>query len=105
MLAGAEGIEPATAVLETDVIPLHHAPVRKSRKPAKDSTAANSRKAEFTHFLKELGDTECIEPPLQLTLNHVNISLKVDPKLKHSPFILGLFLLHSLPPQGYKHNT
>ncbi len=56
-MAGAEGIEPATAVLETDVIPLHHAPVSQPR-----------------------------------------IAQGFGPeKLKLCPFILKLFLLHSLP--------
>ena len=29
-LAGAEGLEPSTKVLETHVLPLHHAPKRKN---------------------------------------------------------------------------
>ncbi len=41
-MAGAEGIEPTTAVLETDVIPLHHAP-RESRKMLRASFIKLSR--------------------------------------------------------------
>ena len=34
-MAGAEGIEPSLAVLETDVIPFHYAPLINHQNPAK----------------------------------------------------------------------
>gem|GEM_PF-4552855 len=40
-LAGEEGIEPSTTVLETDVIPLHHSPVH--RLYVSEATPSNNR--------------------------------------------------------------
>ena len=67
-MAGAEGIEPSSAVLETDVLPLNHAP-RKAPDFAplariqpdilgKDSTKVQKIKRKYYNFFMELRQGE-----------------------------------------------
>ena len=51
LMAGAEGLEPSTKVLETHVLPLHHAPMHIVCNEIKYSTAGSVCQAPADIFL------------------------------------------------------